>query len=69
LIELTNLLVDEPSFFIFSTHSQWLTKKDLLSFMKKLKFFNKNYEIFDLDLISEFDKKLNMGICFRWEAE
>jgi len=69
LIELTNLLFYEPRFFIFSTHSQWLTKRDLLEFMKKLKFFNKNYEIFDLDLISEFGKKLNMGICFRWEAE
>jgi len=66
LIELTNQLAYEPYFFIFSTHSQWLGKKELLSFMKKLKFFNKNYEIFDLDLVSEYNKKLNMGICFRW---
>ncbi len=69
LIDSINLLADDPQFLIFTTHSQWLTKKELANLMSKVKFIDKNYDIFDLNITSETNKTLNLGFCFRWHKK
>ncbi|MCX8085227.1 MAG: class I SAM-dependent methyltransferase [Calditerrivibrio sp.] len=66
LIDAINSLAYNPIFLIFTTHSQWLNKKELVSMMKKIKFIDNKYEIFDLIISTEEGANLNLGISFRW---
>lgn len=68
LIDSINFISEEPKFLIFTTHSVWLKKEDVVSLFKKIKFINNNYELFDLKITSETGKVLDLGFCFRWIA-
>lgn len=68
LINVINRLADNPEFFIFTTHSQWIDKKKLMEYLLKIDFLKKDLEIFDLKIKSESGKYLDMGLCGRWSS-
>lgn len=68
LINVINRLADNPKFFIFTTHSQWINKKKLREYLLKIDFLKKDLEIFDLKIKSESGRYLDMGLCGRWSS-
>ncbi|MCA1981067.1 MAG: class I SAM-dependent methyltransferase [Calditerrivibrio sp.] len=68
LTDILNRITDRPRFFIFTTHSQWVDKKNLRKYLSRIDFLKKYLDIFELKIKSESGKFLDMGLCGRWSS-